>query len=627
MDLFVYLLYRAATGLLGLLPLPVIYAVGYLLGSIGYAVSGSYRRLAISNLTIAFGEEKSPREIRRLARKHFASLGANLFSSVKLGQMDRSEIERVVTTENTEEVSRVLAEGRGFVFVLSHIGNWELFAQLGPTIFKAPLATIYQRLGNPYIDAHVRKSRARLGVQLIERQEGFQSAISLLRTGAGVGVLADQHAGDKGVWCPFFGRLASTSSLPAMLALRTGAALIPAAMHSNGFARWRLVVSPELEPGGRDARVLSAELNLEIEKQIRRVPYDWFWVHNRWKTPQPKFLLASYKRGIVWPENFDPSTLKPFRILIRSTNWLGDAVMMVPAVCALKRGRPDVRLTVLVPAKLADFWRVVPEVDEVISIERGNTVFSVARKIAGRFDAAILFPNSIRSALEVYLAGIPRRVGRVSKWRRRLLNQILEKPRAVQPPRHQGFDHLELAEFAGADISSGLKINPPPREQTDVVRIGLCPGAEYGPAKRWPTERFGAVAGIIARRLGCQWVLFGTAKDKGFGEEIVQKVPGKCLNLIGKTSMQELIAELSECRLLLTNDTGTMHLAAYLGVPTVAIFGSTEPALTAPLGTNNRILRHHVECSPCFLRECPLDFRCMQAVEVEEVVKAVLDQL
>jgi lipopolysaccharide heptosyltransferase II len=149
--------------------------------------------------------------------------------------------------------------------------------------------------------------------------------------------------------------------------------------------------------------------------------------------------------------------------------------------------------------------------------------------------------------------------------------------------------------------------------------MGICPGAEYGPAKRWLAERFAAVAAAI----GGQWILFGTEKDQEVGAAIAEHLGPNCVNLIGKTTLDELIEELRKCRLLLTNDTGTMHLATLLGVPVVAIFGSTEPSLTGPLGAKNLVVRHRVECSPCFLRECPLDFRCMKAVNVEEVVTAV----
>jgi heptosyltransferase II len=131
----------------------------------------------------------------------------------------------------------------------------------------------------------------------------------------------------------------------------------------------------------------------------------------------------------------------------------------------------------------------------------------------------------------------------------------------------------------------------------------------------------------VSTRRACEWVAFGTEKDAAVGGEIAKQSGENFTNLIGKTTLAELIATLRECRLLLTNDTGTMHLAAFLGVPTVSIFGSTEPALTGPLGAGHRVLRHHVECSPCFLRECPLDFRCMKAIEPDEAVEAVLRML
>ncbi|MDQ6622572.1 MAG: lipopolysaccharide heptosyltransferase II, partial [Verrucomicrobiota bacterium] len=151
-------------------------------------------------------------------------------------------------------------------------------------------------------------------------------------------------------------------------------------------------------------------------------------------------------------------------------------------------------------------------------------------------------------------------------------------------------------------------------------KLGLCPGAEYGPAKRWLPERFAEVAAAVDG----EWILFGTAKDAEIGRAIENSLGEKCVNRIGQTTLEELIAELRACRLLLTNDTGTMHLATMLGVPVVAIFGSTEDRLTGPLGAGNIVVRHHVECSPCFLRECPLDFRCMNAVTAEEVTAAVL---
>ena len=633
MDRAVFWLYRLASGALCLLPLSAVFRLGWALGWLGYWVSGRYRRLVLRNFAIAFGREKSPAELRALARKHFATLGANLLSSIKLPRLSREEIERVVKVEGIETLTTGASVGKGFVMVISHLGNWEMFAQLSPILFPCPVGTIYQALGNPHIDAEVRRDRARLGLSVFERKEGFTAASKFLREGGAVGVLVDQHAGDAGLWCPFFGRLASTSTLAATLALRTGAWLVPAAVYTDGVARWRCVIRGQMKPQGGNAATITARINEMLEEQIRVKPEDWFWVHNRWKLPHPKFLLATYKRGVSENQKSEIRNQKSFRILIRSTTWLGDAVMTIPAVRAIKRGRPDAHVTILTPAKLAELWKQVAEVDDVIAIEPDDNVFAVAKKLRGRFEVAILFPNSLRSALEVWLAGIPRRAGFPGHRRAWLLNQIFhgkkkKKDARPEPPRHQVHHYLALAEFVGADIEDAALLQI--RNQKSEIRnpiIGLCPGAEYGPTKRWFPERFGEVVRAVAASRECEWVLFGVEKDAPLGEEILRDFTGPHRNLIGKTSLAQLIAELRGCNLLLTNDTGTMHLAAFLGVPTVALFGSTEPALTGPRGDIHRVIRHHVACSPCYLRECPLDLRCMKAITVPEVVTAIGEML
>ena len=652
MDYFIYLLYRFFTGSLERLPLKVVFYAGRLLGTPIYYLAGKYRRLVLANLTIAFVGEKTPRQIRAIARDHFATLGSNLLSSFKLAAMTREEVMALTRWENLESVTDILDQGKGVIAVISHIGNWELFARMPQYVPQYSFSTVYQKLGNRFIDARVKRARARQGVHPFERKEGFNGPLKFIRDGGGLAILVDQHAGDAGLWTPFFNRLASTSPLAATLAIRTGAPVVPVAVYTDGPARWKFIVSPPIHVGQDRIEIVTAAINQSLEKQIMVSPQDWFWVHNRWKTPNPKFLLATYKRGVSSAGTNSLTPLKPFRMLLRSSNWLGDAVMTVPAVRAIKRGRPDAQVTILTRAKLADFWKQVPEVDAVISIEKDESIFQVAKKISVGFDAAILFPNSIRSGLEVWLADIPRRVGFESTGRNPFLNQILRKQKSGRPPEHQFNHYLQLAEFIGADIQGNHGFESRPSNTRTPYRIGLCPGAEYGPAKRWLPERFKEVITSVSQQIPCEWVMFGTDKDRAIGDEILGQPPKaadsipldnqapdiaseeipvadfkNCTNRIGQTTLAELMTELSQCNLLLTNDTGTMHLAAFLGVPTVSIFGSTEPALTGPMGSGHRVLRHHVECSPCFQRECPLDFRCMKSVEVNEVVEAVLHAL
>jgi len=630
MEYAIYLFYRLFAAVIGALPLSLVFRIGNFLGLLAYHLGRPYRNLVMANLRIAFGGEKSPAELRALARQHFVNLGANIFSSIRVSGMSSEEVLKIATLENLEILKQAVAEKSGVIMVISHIGNWELFAQLAGCLPGVRGSTVYQALGNRYLDKHLKEFRGRFGVVPFDRKDGFNAPIKFLREGGIVGVLVDQHAGDGGIWSPFFGRLASTSPLASILASRTGAKLVPVAIYTDGLAHWRMVVSEPIQAGTDSPEQITAEINQALEAQIRVSPQDWFWVHNRWKTPSPKFLLSDYKRGISYPRGFDPKALKPFRILIRSSNWLGDAVMTTPAVQAIKAGRPDVHLTILTKDKLAEFWKNVPGVDDVIAIEPGDSVFGVAQKISRDFDVAVLLPNSVRVALEAWLAGIPRRVGYRTQWRSKLLNQIVreKETKTPLPPRHQVHHYLDLAKFIGAKVSTGTVDFGIKREVAGAtLRIGLCPGADYGPAKRWLPERFAEVAKSVSEQAGCEWVLFGMGADAAVGEQIAAGLDGKCTNLIGKTTMAELIEQLRGCSLLLTNDTGTMHLAAFLGVPTVSIFGSTEPLLTGPLGKGHRVMRHHVECSPCFLRECPIDFRCMNAVTTEEVVKAVLETM
>lgn len=625
LDFSIYLLYRAGTAIASALTVRVLFAIGSFMGWWAWLLLPHYRRLARRNLEIAFAKEKSPLEMRRIVRRNFQWLSANLFCSLKMVSMPLEKMTRYVEAENLDALHKELRAGRPVVLLLSHIGPWELAAQLVP--HYAPYARIgspYQTLRNRYIDQDVSRRRARTGSELFDRSEGFHKPIELLRSCGVLGIFADQHAGDHGLWTPFFGKLASTSPLPGLLARRTGAAVMAAAIHTEGPARWRMVFTPPIESPGDSVNSITAKENRTIEQQIRKAPEDWLWVHNRWKTPKPHFLLTHYKRGIyVPPETGIP---KPFRILIRGSNWLGDSIISMSAVRAIKAGRPDAHITVAAPEKIAPVWKLVAEVDEVIGLP-GRSLFSTVKLIRRQplFDVAILFPNSLRVALEVWLAGVPRRVGYRGHQRRWLLNQIIpERPR-LGPIEHQVVHYLQIPREVGG-LSQPPSVRgflPRGKSNGASAKIGLCPGAEYGPAKRWLPERFAEVAVAISGQRPVQWILFGTAGDAEIGATIEASVAANCINRIGKTTMNDLIAELSECALLLTNDTGTMHLATLLGVPVVAIFGSTEPYLTGPLGNARHIIRHHVECSPCFLRECPIDFRCMKAVTAGEVVEAV----
>jgi lipopolysaccharide heptosyltransferase II len=359
----------------------------------------------------------------------------------------------------------------------------------------------------------------------------------------------------------------------------------------------------------------------------------------------------------------------PQRVLIRGVNWLGDAVMSTPALMRLRERFPEAHMATLCAAKLKDLWIGHPAINEIIDFAPDEGVLSVSRKLRERsFDLVVVLPNSPRSALEVWLAGIPRRIGLARSWRNWFLTEAVPpRPGAVtmrkrteaevrslvaqsseagfrfaQPgDEHQLFDLLHLVAALGADkrplapmiavsdseISALRQRFPVPEGK---VIVGLNAGAEYGPAKRWPIENFIAVARAVQKDANAAILIFGGKGDMALAEKIesaIRSSDSLVHNLAGRTNLRELCAGLKLCHVVVTNDTGPMHVAAALGTPVVVPFGSTSPELTGPGSpgeTRHVLLKSTALCSPCFLRECPIDFRCMKGIGVEAVMEGVL---
>jgi heptosyltransferase II len=297
LDRLIYWLALGAITVIRHLPLAVCFLLGQVLGAVLWAILPRYRKLARENLTAVFAKEKSPSEIEWLTFRHFAALGANGLCAFKISALPKETILRIAPLVNSEGIKRNILNGRGVVLAIAHMGNWELYAQVAFQRPKTRFGTVYQALRNPHLDDLINRDRRRLGVRTFDRKKGFEGAIALLREPGSVGVLVDQSAGHGGIWIPFFNRLCSTSPLAATLAIRTNSAVIPTAVYTSGFAKWRVVFEEELPYDSSKPEQLTADINAALERQIRRSPADWFWVHNRWKTPWPHLLIAKQKRG------------------------------------------------------------------------------------------------------------------------------------------------------------------------------------------------------------------------------------------------------------------------------------------------------------------------------------------
>lgn len=451
----IYLVFRLFLALVRFVPIDLIFLSGLCIGDLTYCLFWKRRRLAFNNLARAFKGQKTSAELRNLNRAHFRRLGANLLSAFKVATMARSEVLKRVTVEKPATLDVPSEHDRtGWVAMISHLGNWELYGQLTGLLPDYKYGAIYQKLANPFIDQYLCRMREREGVVMFERKEGFLRSVDFLRAGGVVAVLVDQSAGYAGLWTPFFGRLASCSTLAATLAIRTDVPILPIAINTCGLARWRVVASDPIENGINDVDMITAQINRRLEYQITKSPIDWLWSHNRWKPLRPHFLLTRDQRRYFLPPDCDRNTLDPFRILFQSPGTLSQAQSSLPAIRAIKTGRPDIFLAIATTPSLAAFWGEVSDVDEVIQWRELCWPLLPEFRSLRRFDAAIIAFPSFWLALGIYLAGIPIRVGSRRTFGACLYTQDL--PGVLSETANEITSYLRVAQSVGANVNADL---------------------------------------------------------------------------------------------------------------------------------------------------------------------------
>jgi lipopolysaccharide heptosyltransferase II len=335
------------------------------------------------------------------------------------------------------------------------------------------------------------------------------------------------------------------------------------------------------------------------------------------------------------------------RILVRATNWVGDAVMSLPALHALRKRFPAAHISILARPWVSGLYGREPFCDELIPYEAPKgwkgpgAKWSVASDLRKRrFDCAILFQNAFEAAGLAWLARIPTRIGYNRDARGWLLTDAIAVPRSNQIPSHQRFYYLELLKRAGLidtyspdepiRLYGAASAAEEGRKHLASPTVGVSPGAAYGGAKRWLPERFAEAAVQVARERHAVVAVFGSQEEVAICEMVHQAVQASGIpssNFAGRTTLARFIEMAAACEVFLTNDSGPMHIASALGIPTVAIFGATDDQATGPTGRHSRVVREPVECSPCLLKECPIDHRCMTRVSADRVAGVAMDLL
>ncbi|HUL33917.1 MAG TPA: lipopolysaccharide heptosyltransferase II [Candidatus Eisenbacteria bacterium] len=337
-------------------------------------------------------------------------------------------------------------------------------------------------------------------------------------------------------------------------------------------------------------------------------------------------------------------------ILLRATNWVGDAIMALPAIRAVRQRQPTARISILARPYVADIYRDQQVCDELIPYDpKGeHRGFSGREKLISqlrsrKFDVALLLQNAFEAAWLAWRAQVPERIGYDRDARGLLLTKSIPVPKPGEIPAHEKFYYLELLRRAGwldqlTDAPHiALRVPDAARQRAArtlseagsrpaALRVAVGAGASYGSAKCWPPDRFAQALNSFLSHNDAEVILFGTPGEFAVSAAIAAGLQRPPINLTGKTSIADLPALLSQCQVFLGNDSGAMHVAAAVGLPVVAIFGPTDPDGTAPVTPRATIVQQKPYCSPCFLRRCPTDHRCMTAVTPASVESALLSR-
>ena len=328
------------------------------------------------------------------------------------------------------------------------------------------------------------------------------------------------------------------------------------------------------------------------------------------------------------------------KILIRSTNWVGDTVMMIPSLGAIKKTFPSAEITVLATPWVIPLLESHPAVDRTILMEKGKGLLKSLKELARvalllrgeRFDLAVLFQNAFEAAFLTYIGGVRYIVGYDSDGRGFFLTHKVIRDQDILSA-HQVEYFIGLTEAMGWQAEERepvLYINKEDIESTSLMLssmgigdnifvAGINPGAVYGSAKRWPEDKFAVIGDWVTKRWGARVLIFGSFSEREIGANVSNLMYTNSVNLCGQTSLGQAMALINRCNLFITNDSGLMHIAAAFNIPMVAIFGPTDHVVTSPVSRNARIVRHSVDCSPCLKEVCPFDHKCMLSIEPEEI--------
>lgn len=550
------------------------------------------RRLVLANLHHAFPERPASWH-RAIARESFQRLVETALLSLATPYLSPTRYRKIIAAspELLEAFAQHQRDPAATLICSPHMAYWEVQTAMPLVVPGAfpEFGVIFRPLDNPAADAFVKKSRERFGLILLSRREGFADALKILRRRGFVGVLFDQNAGLQGALTTLFGRVCSTTELPGLMAEKFSARVYGIFPRRLGF--WRIEIGAQRVASESTTEAVTLALNRWLEELLRaddNLCASWLWGHNRWRNqdmPAKRFRLEA-KRDLLAADlraRGCERLPRKTRIFVRLPNWLGDVVVALPLLKALRTSRPDAEITLLAKkpffplleqAKVSDRLHALPP--------QGLGYFFFFRRLGMEFpDVWLLFTNSLRGDLEAWLSGCRQRFGIVRPGKfRPLLSHAYQVPRTFDERTHHQLRLWDefLRHFG---LNAPLSLESLALPAAGGTAIGLICGSENNPEKRWPVNHWRALIEALPEE---SFTLFGTANDAPLTAAVAAGFPlERVTDLAGKTDLPAYMERLRRCRLLVTNDTGGMHLANALGVPLIALFGPTNPVRTGPI--------------------------------------------
>lgn len=599
-------------------PEPLLRALSATLGDGLFFGLPRRRRLVLSNLHHAFPGQPAAwhrtigrESCRRMVETALLSLATPCLNAARLRQIVAvsPELLAAYALHRTDPAATLICS--------PHLAYWE--AQTSqPLVVPGPFpefGIIFRPLDNPAANAFVTASRERFGMKLLSRKEGFAEALKILRHQGFVGILFDQNAGLQGALTTLFGRVCSTTELPGLMAEKFSARVYGIFPRRRAF--WRVEVGAHLIATGGTTASVTLALNRWLEQLLAaddNLCASWLWAHDRWRNqdmPQKRFRLEA-KRDLLAADlaaRALPVLPRRTRVYVRLPNWLGDVVMALPLLRALRASRPDAEITLVAKKNFLPLLQSWAVADRTLALPpHGPGYFLFFRRLRDAYpDVWLLFTNSLRGDLEAWCSGCRQRFGLVRPGKPRpFLSQAYRVPADFDERTHHQLALWEnfLRHFGLNAPPDRTPLSAPVSElsahssqhSAPHPLIGLIPGSENTPAKRWPVAHWRA---LIAAFPTARFVLFGTANDAPLTAAITAGLdPARVEDLAGRTSLPDYAARLRDCRLLVTNDTGGMHLANALGVPLLALFGPTNPVRTGPVFSSPTRLLQPPGCPP-----------------------------